>query len=110
MIVSPSELQAVKDGLDHNARNAGLGILHEPSDRVFLAPFDSVPGGHAELAMQSGLPLHECKGFLIGKDTHGDYVLVNNSHLNGLQGQPGALRMPQTTFDAIEQALRNAGL
>jgi hypothetical protein len=35
---------------------------------------------------------------------------MNSSHLNGTQGQPGYLQMPDATFDAIVQALQGAGL
>jgi hypothetical protein len=107
----PQEVQAVKDALLQNDLNLGVGILHEPTGQVRLCPIDSLPnrGGHAEFAGVLGLPLAECKGFVIGKQ--GDaFVPVNLSHLNGPQGQPGSLQMPAATFADIVRALRAAGL
>jgi hypothetical protein len=109
-IALPAEVQAVKDALDQNALNAGVGVLHEPTGRIHLKPFDQVPGGHAQLAGMMGLPLMECKGFAIVKATDGRFVPVNISHLNGPQGTPGSLQMPQATFDEIVRALGAAGL
>jgi hypothetical protein len=107
---SPQEVQAVKAALDQDPLNAGVGILHEPTGRIYLKPFDQVPGGHAQLAGDLGLPLSECKGFGIAKAAGGAYVPVNNSHLNGPQGLPGSLQMPQPTFADIVRALQAAGL
>ncbi len=107
----PHEVRAVKDALTQNDLNIGVGILHEPTGQVRLCPIDSLPnrGGHAELVGVLGLPLAECKGFMIGKQ--GDaFVPINLSHLNGPQGQPGSLQMPAATFTAIVQALQVAGL
>jgi hypothetical protein len=105
MIADPAELQIVKDALALNSANVGVGVLHEPSAVICVAPFDVVPGGHAGLAGQRGLPLAECKGFLIGIDALGACTVANMSHLNGAQGQPGSLQMP-----LIVQALHVAGL
>jgi hypothetical protein len=109
-IALPVEVQAVKDALDQNALNAGVGILHEPTGKIHLRPFDQVPGGHAQLVGMMGLPLNECKGFAILKAADGWFIPVNNSHLNGPQGTPGSLQMPRVTFDEIVQALGAAGL
>jgi len=106
----PAEVQAVKGALNRNSLNAGVGILHEPTGRIFLRPFDDVPGGHVELVTVVGLPLNECKGFAILKEPGGSFVPVNNSHINGLQGASGSLMMPQATFAEIVQALQAAGL
>ncbi len=91
--------------------NIGVGVLHEPTGQVRLRPMDALPnrGGHAELAGLLGLPLAECKGFVIGKQAD-VFVPVNLSHLNGPQGQPGSLQMPAATFAAVVAALQSAGL
>jgi hypothetical protein len=107
--VDPAELQTVKDALAANAMNLAVGLLHEPSGRIYLAPFDTVPGGHLDLVNRLGLTPVECRGFAIGKDAAG-FVIANNSHMNGPQGQPGSLQMPQATFDEIVQTLEDAGL
>jgi hypothetical protein len=110
MIVIPSELQAVKDALTADPHNLGVGVLHEPTGRIHLAPFDLVPGGPADLAGRFAFPLVECKGFVVSSAAAGGSQVINHSHLNGPQGQPGSLQMPQSTFGAIVQALTNCGL
>lgn len=106
----PAEVQAVKDALNRNPYNLGIGVLHEPTGQIRLAPFDVVPGGHAELVVRLTLPAMECKGFVIEKRLDGTFAAVNISHLNGPQGQAGSLQMPPATFDDIRQALQQAGL
>jgi hypothetical protein len=110
LICDPQEVQRVKDELNKQPRNYGVGVLHEPTGRICLAPFDVVAGGHTELTSQKSLPNSECKGFVIVKQANGTFTAINLSHLNGNQGQPSSLRMPQATFDGILAALRNAGL
>lgn len=106
----PRELQIIKDAMDRDVNNHGVGILHEPTGQIRLAPFDDVPGGHDQLAGKWCLPESECKGFAIMKQLDGTFVVFNSSHLNGPQGQPGSLQMPPSTFAAIVQALQAAGL
>lgn len=108
--VDQAEVQAVKKAVDQDPLNVGIGVLHEPTGTIHLKPFDDVPGGHAELAMMHNWPLNECKGFVVSKAPSGTYVPVNNSHLNGTQGVPGSLQMPQVTFTEIVNALQAAGL
>jgi hypothetical protein len=109
--VSPAQVQIVKDALIQDPSNFGVGILHEPTGRIFLSPFDDLPNqaGHADLVQVAGVSIRECKGFVI-VERAGSFQAVNNSHLNGLQGQPGSLQMPATLFAQIELALRHAGL
>src|SRR5947207_1942408 len=111
MSCQPQELQAIKDALDRNPNNLGVGILHEPTGQIHLAPMDALPnrGGHDELAQLLNLPQGACKGFSIAKQGAA-YTPFNVSHLNGPQGQPGSLQMPSPTFAAIVQALQDAGL
>jgi hypothetical protein len=109
-IANVAELQAVKDALRQDPLNAGVGILHEPTGTIHLRPFDMVPGGHAQLAGDLGLALRDCKGFAIVQAPDGSFVPVNRSHLNGPQGAPGSLQMPQPTFGEIVRALRAARL
>jgi hypothetical protein len=109
-IASPAEVQAVKDALLIDAQNVGIGIYHELTDRVFLAPFDNLRGGgHAALVVAQGLRLSDCKGFVVGRSGNG-WTVLNVSHLNGPQGQPGSLAMPLPLFASIELALHAAGL
>jgi hypothetical protein len=105
-------VQAVKDALNHSSFDIGVGVLHEPTGRVHVTPINSLPnrGGHAELASVLGLRLVECKGFAIVKNPAGAFVPLNVSHLNGPQGAPGSLQMPQATFAEIVRALQAAGL
>ena len=106
-----NEVQEIKDALARNPNNIGVGILHEPTGRVFLKPFDQVTGGHAQFASLLRFPLREVRGFVIGRTSSG-YQVVNQSHLNQLtgQGQPGSLAMPQDTFNQVLQSLNDAGL
>src|SRR5438128_1537370 len=106
----PGEVQKVKDELQRRPSNSGVGILHEPTGQIFLAPFDDVPGGHAELVQRMKLPHSECKGFAIVLQPNGTPAALNNSHLNGTQGMPGSLQMPSAMFDTIVRALKDAGL
>jgi hypothetical protein len=108
----PAALQAVKDALNQNDRNVGVGILHEPTGQIHLLPMDSLPnrGGHAELASVRGVSQAECKGFAVAKSSTETFFPVNLSQLNGPQGMPGSMQMPQALFDDVVQALRAAGL
>lgn len=108
---SPDDVQAVKEALDRDPNNAGIGVIHEPTGRIFLKPFDDVPGGHAQLAGDQGLPLSEAKGFVI-KKIAGGYEAINVSHLNNPagQGMPGTMKMPADLFDAVVQKLKDAGM
>ena len=107
----PLEVQAVKNALNQNGLNSGVGIFHEPTRRIYLIPIDDLPnrGGHTELAAVVNVPQSECKRFVIGK-TNAGFLPVNMSHLNGPQGQVRSLQMPQATFGEIVQALNDAGL
>jgi len=107
---APRELQIVKDAMRVDPGNLAVGILHEPTGQIYLAPFDDVPGSHCELTQLWSLPDSECKGFGILLQPDGTWATINHSHLNGVQGQPGSLQMPATIFSAIVQALQQAGL
>jgi hypothetical protein len=105
----PQRIQAIKNALHQNPVNSGLGILHEPTGRIYLEPFNNV-GGHDLFAKQLGLPANECKGFAITINPDGTFTPMNVSSLNGPQARPVALQMPASTFQNIVQALLNAGL
>ena len=111
MQCDPGELQVVKDALNRDSTNLGVGILHVPSGHIHLIPFDSLPmrGGHAEFAGLLHLPLDQCRGFVIATQPAG-FLVSNMSHLNGPQGQPGSLQMPAPLFADIVQALQDEGL
>ena len=92
-----------------NPVNSGLGVLHEPTGRIYLVPFDDA-GGHDLFAKLLGLPASECKGFAITINPDGTFMPMNVSSLNGPQAGPSALQMPLPTFQSIVQALLDAGL
>lgn len=99
------------DALDANPNNLGIGVLHEGTGRIHLAPFDVLRGfAHRGLVQQLGFPENECKGFAIGRKADGSYEVANESHLNEPQGQPGSLQMPEATFAQVMKALQDAGL
>lgn len=107
----PAELRAVKDALGADARNIGIGVLHEPTGRIHLMPINSLPdrNGHAELVELLKLSGSDCKGFIIALGG-GVFVVLNQSHLNGPQGTPGSLKMPAHTFNNVLRELTHAGL
>ena len=104
------EVQHVKDELVINPNNVGVGILHEPTGLIHLAPFDDLHGGHDQLVFHKKLAAQECRGFVVVRLPDGSFDAVNNSHLNGPQGSPGSLLMPVPLFQTIVQVLRQAGL
>jgi hypothetical protein len=107
---NPQELQRVKDALVKNANNVGVGMLHEPTGQISLEPFNDLQGGHDQLVARKQLVDADCKGFVVVRLADGSFDAVNNSHLNGPQGQPGSLFMPAAVFQAIVRTLRQAGL
>lgn len=111
LTASPTEIQQIKDALTRDPNNLGVGVIHLPTGAVSMCPFNDLPhgGGHAELVQILGLKQTDCRGFIVGLlGTH--YTIVNASHLNGPQGQPGSVRMSPALFAQLEQALRQAGL
>ena len=94
--------------LDPN--NLGIGILHEATAQLHIAPYDVIKGGHDALVALHALAANECKGFAISRKPNGSFEAVNVSHLNGPQGQTGSLQMPLALFKSIEAALSQAGL
>jgi len=103
-------VQSAKDELVKNPNNVGIGILHEPTGQIFLAPFDDLQGGHDRLVVREQFADADCKGFAVVHLPSGSFDAVNASHLNGVPGQPGSLLMPDPLFQALVSALRQAGL
>jgi hypothetical protein len=111
MFVDPVELAAVKEGLDTNLANVGVGVLHEDSERIVLRSMDAIAhrNGHMGVVDELEWPPTKCKGFLVIKEA-GRYHVINRSHLNGPQGAAGSLQMPADLFAAIVRRLTDAGL
>jgi hypothetical protein len=63
-IAHPTEIQAIKDALTQDPNNIGVGILHLPTDKIVLAPFDSV-GGHDALVLREKLLPVDCREFVV---------------------------------------------
>jgi hypothetical protein len=106
----PQEVLRVKDALAKDANNFGVGVLHEPTGRIFLAPYDDLGGGHDLLVAKRHLTAFDCKGFVVILLLNGTFDTLNHSHLNGTQGQPASLSMPNGTYQEIGTTLRQAGL
>ena len=108
---TPAQLQAVKDAMTADPSDFGIGVLHEPTGNVYLTTMKQIPNqnGHAGFVEQLGLQQSECKGFQLFRAS-GRFVAVNNSHLNGTQGQPGSLQMPESLFGSILSQLKSMGL
>jgi hypothetical protein len=102
--VAPFELLAVREALQEDALNYGVGVLHEPTDRLALRSFNHVyhRGGHLGLVAECGWPATECLGFLVARP-NGSCVIINVSQLNV---RKGGLNMPAATFRNIVLSLR----
>ncbi len=102
--VAPFELLAVREALQEDSLNYGIGLLHEPTERIGLRPFNHVHhrGGHLGLAAECGWAANECLGFLVAIP-NGTSVIVNVSQLNV---RKGGLNMPAATFRNIVLSLR----
>ena len=100
------ELLAVREALLQDAFNLGVGILHLPTGRVVLRPFDALRhrGGHVELAEEFDWRPDECLGFIVARPA-GECVMINLSQLNS---QAGPLYMPHGTFRNILLSLRQS--
>jgi hypothetical protein len=109
--VDSKEVQVVKDALNLDITDAGVGILHVPANRIHLRPSSQTrPVGHDALVRQLGLSRSDCKGFVIVKDVSGMLVIENLSQLNIGSGGPKSLMMPPSLFGLIKQAVIAAGL
>lgn len=111
-IVDSNEVQAVKNALNADITDFGVGVYHIPGSRAHLVPASQTgPNvGHSALVQQLNLNRTECRGFVIAKHPHtGHYVIENVSGLNVGSGGVG-LGMPQPLFDSIRQAVLAAGL
>lgn len=104
--VDPDELTAVREALQEDASNFGVGVLHVPSGRIALRPFDQLKnrGGHLELVSESEWTPRECLGFVVARPA-GESLMVNLSQLNA---QVGPLWMPPGTFRTIVLSLRQS--
>lgn len=95
LTLAPLELLAVREALREEPSNYGVGVLHQPSERIALRPFDDIRfrGGHRELVDELGWRTDDCLGFLVAQQA-GKCVLVNLAHLNA----PIALICPRRYF------------
>jgi hypothetical protein len=105
-IVESIELDRVREALKEDPWNLGVGILHVPTGRIALRPFDQLKnrGGHLELVHELEWVLGECLGFIVARPA-AECVMVNLSQLNA---QAGALWMAPETFRNIVLALRQS--
>ena len=109
--VDRNELQAVKDALNADITDAGVGVVHVPTNGIYLCPVSqTTPPGHDALVRKMQLAQDECRGFVIAKTTAGQFAVENVSGLNVGSGGPTSLEMPVGVFDSIRQALMAAGL
>jgi hypothetical protein len=103
--VAPFELLSVREALQDDPLNYGVGLLHLDTSRIVLRPFNDVchRGGHLELVNEHAWLSGECFGFIVAKP-EGTCVLINQSQLNVQAG--GGLAMPKETFRNIVLGLR----
>ncbi len=109
--VDGNEVQAVKNALNADVTDFGVGVFHVHTNRVYLLPASQTkPVGHNALVQQLNLYRSECRGFVIAKHpTTGQFVMENASGLNVGSGGVG-LGMPQPLFNSINHAVLPAGL
>jgi hypothetical protein len=110
-LVDANELQAVKSALTADNTDAGVGVLHLPTNRIHLrSTSQTKPPGHNALVRQLALKRGDCRGFVIVLNKSGDYLIENISGLNSGSGGMNNLQMSQTLFEDVKQALMNAAL
>ena len=99
-----TELMIVREALERDPSNYGVGILHLATGRIVLRPFNDLRhrGGHVELVEEFEWPPDQCLGFIVARPG-GESLMVNISHLNT---QAGPLQMPTGTFRNILLTLR----
>jgi hypothetical protein len=102
--VAPFELLAVREALQLDPLNYGVGLLHLDTGQIVLRPFNDIchRGGHLELVSEHAWLPDECLGFIVAKPA-GTYVLINQSQLNR---RTGGLAMPKATFRNVVVGLR----
>ncbi|MCE9530804.1 MAG: hypothetical protein K8T89_06740 [Planctomycetes bacterium] len=102
--VDPDELNAVREALARDRTEYGVGILHQPSSKIALRPFDQLRyrGGHQELiSLKEWLP-EDCLGFIVARPAE-EYVMINLAQINT---RDGPLNMPAGLFRNIVLSLR----
>ena len=104
--VDSQELRTVREALKEDPSNFGVGILHQPTGRIALRPFNQLKnrGGHLELVNELEWSTRECLGFVVARPAD-ECVMVNLSQLNA---PTGALWMPAGTFRSIVLSLRQS--
>ena len=117
----PAEVARVEQEMANNPNNLGVGVIDSRTGQVRLFSYDEtdafsranphlqVMAGHEAAAAMAGIPPDEARGFALGKQGS-DWHVVNQSHLNRMDGQPNTMRMDPQTFNAIISALQAAGV
>jgi hypothetical protein len=117
----PADLAYVESELAKNANNGGVGVVDLRTGQVRIFPFNDtrdfsranphllVMEGHEAAAALVGIPLDQARGFALGKPG-GQWLIINSSHLNSLDGQANPMRMAPLMFNEIVSALQVGGV
>lgn len=116
-----AEVAHVDRALAKNPSNIGVGVIDLRTGGVRLFPYDEtdafatanphqrIMAGHEAAAKMAAIPPDQARGFLRGK-SGGHWHLVNQSHLNVLDGQANTMRMSPATLSDIAAALQGVGV
>jgi hypothetical protein len=93
----------VKVALAADITDAGVGLLHLPTNRIHLRPTSqTTPPGHNALVRLLAINRGDCRGFVVVIDKSGNYDVENISGLNAGTGGISNFSMPQALFDDIK--------
>ncbi len=117
----PVDIAYVESELAKNANNMGVGVVDVRTGFVRIFPFSDtrafsrtnphllVMEGHEAAAALAGIPVDQARGFALGMPG-GQWLIINSSHLNSVDGQANTMRMAPQTFKDVVSALQAAGV
>jgi hypothetical protein len=117
----PADVAHVEQEMVNDPSNPGVGVIDRRTGQLRLFTYDEtdafsrtnphlqVMAGHEAAAAMAGIPPNQARGFVLGKQGN-DWHVVNQSHLNRMDGQPNTMRMDPQTFGEVVSALQTAGV
>ena len=103
------EANAVKKALDADITDAGVGVLHVPSGKVFLRPASKTKSSHAQFVKELGYNADEVRGFVVTMDPKSaKYVVENISSLN-VQYPGDSMKMAHELFATVTEKMSQLG-
>jgi hypothetical protein len=117
----PAEIVHIEKEMTKKPNNMGVGVIDQRTGQVRLFAFDEtsafsranrhlqVQAGHEAAAAMAGIPEDQARGFVVTKQGN-DWHVINQSHLNAVDGQTNTMRMAPQTYHEIVSALQVAGI